>query len=541
VTARARRARSSALLLAIVAIGLALRLALLPRVAFHTDEYRSLHRALAVANGDLFLDGDPSQKPPLFYMLLAAIFGFTGPSVTAALLPDLVASLASIPLACGIARWLYADEATALLAAWFTSTSLFAVLFAPTILLDPFMVLLLLAAWWAALAGRPGWSGVLAGLACATKQQAIVSLPLVAATVLLFEPAPGTAAARIGAWRSAVRWASGLAAPLAALLAWGLGSARAPLFFVGGQIENERRAIGAPLLVLPWRDGVAELSGRIAGWGRVVAPVLADPWVTALAAVGLLCVAAFASRSTDVAGARGAGASVADAVLASRRRRADVLVAAGIAVHFATLVFVRFRYIDRYVLPLAPLLAIALARTVASAARFVAGAPRGAGANATDGREPARRVLAAALVAVLVAAPLVAFARRSQVARIADRPGVGALYDGRTALRPTLARLAGELAPADEIYCDLFTYPAAAFFLAPRRVRELTADGLADLARDPAASAGGSRIVVWSAELPLKPVRDRLAGRFALVALERPPGLLVFRADPIRDPTAGAG
>src|SRR5690606_14501359 len=97
-------------------------------------------------------------------------------------------------------RRLYGDERVGLLGALLVALSPFDMLFASTAFTDPLLVALLLGAILAAAASRPGVAGVLAGLAWATKQQAILFLPLVAAVLLIGPPArrPVPAESRAG-------------------------------------------------------------------------------------------------------------------------------------------------------------------------------------------------------------------------------------------------------------------------------------------------------------------------------------------------------
>ena len=50
------------------------------RDAYHSDEYRTMGRSLAILRGDIFIEEVPSQKPPLLYMTLAGLYALAGAS-----------------------------------------------------------------------------------------------------------------------------------------------------------------------------------------------------------------------------------------------------------------------------------------------------------------------------------------------------------------------------------------------------------------------------------------------------------------------------
>jgi 4-amino-4-deoxy-L-arabinose transferase-like glycosyltransferase len=503
-------ARERWILLGVVLVGLALQLSMLPRVAYHTDEYRSLHRASLIYDGDYFLDSEPSQKPPLFYFLLAGWFRLFGVSEVAALWLNMAFSLASVLLIHVVARELYGDSLTALISAWLLATARIEVAFAPTIFLDPLMVLLVLAAWSMALKERSVGAGILWGCAFATKQQAVLLLPAVAGSLLV-----GAARPRRRAVKHLLRFAAGVVAVGSGLLLWGLGSARAPLHFLGGQIENERRAVGGSLLWWPWRDPARELATRLLAWGETTAGLLDGAWLAAIGALGIFVLVAHRALRGSAAGTSW-----------RLRWRADALVGAELLFFLAAHVFVRFRVLVRYALPLTPVLCIALARTLRVGLALTA-----------SGSSPARRRVSRVLAAIMLLAPLLSVVVGS--VRVPDPRdhGLGARYSGRPTLRPFLLRQANFLSAEDEVYCDVFTHPAAGFFLRPRKVEELTEDRLAEI--EGGAAPGKSaprRFLLWSGELPLEPIRTRLAGRFDLVAIDQwGDGLRLYRMEPVGD------
>ena len=168
-----------------VALGLVIGLAALIRVSliasnrFHGDEALYSYWGLLVASGkDIFLrQGVIVDKPPVFLYTLALFFRIFGPSETAARLPNILASLASIVIVYHIVADL-ADRRVALLSILFLCLSPFDIQFAPTAFTDPLMVALAVGSCLLALKGRPLPAGVVAGLAVMTKPTAIFFMPL---------------------------------------------------------------------------------------------------------------------------------------------------------------------------------------------------------------------------------------------------------------------------------------------------------------------------------------------------------------------------
>jgi hypothetical protein len=146
---------------------------------FHQDEALYSTWALHIATGrDTLLNGFPVDKPPLFLYTLALFFRLFGPSEVVARLPGVLASTVSVALVYYLARRLY-GRPTALAAAALMALSPFNILFAPTALTDPLLVVLVLGALCLAVEGRWTGAGVVAGLAAVTKQQGLLFLPLV--------------------------------------------------------------------------------------------------------------------------------------------------------------------------------------------------------------------------------------------------------------------------------------------------------------------------------------------------------------------------
>ena len=121
VATRVRAERSIALQAlaapAIVALGAAIRLALISGAGFHPDEALYATWARLIATGqDVWLATRVVDKPPLFIYALAALFGTLGASEEIARVPNEAASIISVALTYLIARDVY-DRRVALLSA----------------------------------------------------------------------------------------------------------------------------------------------------------------------------------------------------------------------------------------------------------------------------------------------------------------------------------------------------------------------------------------------------------------------------------------
>lgn len=157
----------------------------LANLPLHHDEalYGTWARAIADGSDPLLLV-PWIDKPPLVLYLLAFAIRVFGPSELALRAPGVLAGLLAVWATFGLARRI-GGERVAWAAALLMTLSPFAILFAPTAFTDGWLTLFVIAAAWAALAGRPGWAGVLLGLAAASKQQGVMGVPLVLALVVL--------------------------------------------------------------------------------------------------------------------------------------------------------------------------------------------------------------------------------------------------------------------------------------------------------------------------------------------------------------------
>ncbi len=335
--------QTAALLLAML-VPVLLSLNLLADLPFHHDEALYARWAWLIASGqNVWLAETPIDKPPLFLYTLAAALRLLGPSETAARLPSLLATMATVGLTFRLGRRLYGPD-VGLLAAWLTALSPFTVMFAPTALTDPLLTALVLAGCAAAVEGRLGRAGVWLGLAAATKQQGLLFAPLplaLAAAVYLPRMTP-----RQTGW-GAVRYTAGLAAVQAAALAWDAARHQSPGYWQlsainYGGLSLETGAVGERL-----HDFLA-LLGYAAG-----SPVLV--WLFAAGLPVLVGVAGWRYfRARGRPGDQGEtrlGDPIGSPLL--------VLYAAGFLLGHAVF---SFQVWDRYLLGLVPLLALLLAR-----------------------------------------------------------------------------------------------------------------------------------------------------------------------------------
>lgn len=322
---------SLAILIPLILIGAALRFgALGQETRFHPDEalFATFARDAAV-HGRWLLPG-ALDKPPLSLYAAALTMHFVGVQLNplgvldldrrtgefAARLPGAYAGIVLSPLVYALAFALTRDRMAALLAAALTACSPMLAAYSPTAFTDPLMLTLMLAALVAAARGRAAWSGVLLALAFASKQQAIFYMPLIAWLVW-------TRPDRAALLRFGVAFALGVGG----LLAWDVARPEDSLFALAAVNNNPERALVT----------LAELPARLGAWLRAGAPMFGPALLTALVML-----------AASVAGWR------------VRALRPVALYTAGyLLLHWLA----AFNTYDRYLLPVAPLLALLAAHT----------------------------------------------------------------------------------------------------------------------------------------------------------------------------------
>ena len=371
-------------LAAVLVGGLALRLVLLSRPGLHPDEALYASWALRIAEGrDPALLGVLVDKPPLFLYQLAGLFRLAGHAgantadlaglVVAARLAAVGASLVSLVLLWAVARQIYGQRA-ALLAVTLFAVSPLAVRLSSTLLTDPWLVLWMLLGLWAGLNDRSWLTGLACGLAYATKQQAVLLIPLIVA-VYFFSPRlkpfqfvnlPAPSGHRRSIWPLA----SGFLLVFAIVLWWdSLRWQWMPSFW-----QSSATAYGG-LAWAQWSD----LPQRVGQWGELVGYTFGWPLLVLL----VVC--------------SGIGLRLSRRGLAAFDRLLVVFVVMYLVVHLVT----TMPAWDRYVLPLVPLVALLLGYGVASLWDALA---ETAPAEAFTGSRPKlyrRRWLAALLAVVL--------------------------------------------------------------------------------------------------------------------------------------------
>ncbi len=344
--------RSPVALLLILLLALALRLAPWGQNRFLEDEALYAYWGLQIATGtDPMLNNEPVDKPPLHPYLLALSFRLLGQNETAARLPSLLASIASIALTYALARQFPpaphgeegpglrgGDERAALLAALLLALSPFDILFASTAFTDPLLTMWMLAALLAAARDHPGAAGVLAGLAAATKQQGLLCLPLIAAVGMI-----KMADAQSRTWDKTARFVAGFAVVVAGVVWWDAARTQRPGFW-----QQSLISYGGLGLVQP-----QNLAARAAGWLRLVGLFWGSPWFNALLMAAIVAwTAGSRVRQTPLPGLRRwnsllQGPRLMDWALL-------IFIAGFLLVHW----LVSFQVWDRYLLPLVPLTAL---------------------------------------------------------------------------------------------------------------------------------------------------------------------------------------
>ncbi len=244
---------------------------------FQADEalFATWARLIAVWR-DPLLANQVVDKPPLLFYLQALFYPLLGPTEIAARLPNLIASILLIPLT-GMLTWrLFRNSVTALIAAAIITTSPLLVQFSATGYTDPLLSALALASILFAsstniLGGnethaspqkRGRWaflSGLVFGLALATKYQALLLLPLLAGLFYIFR------------WKRALwfRWLAGFSLILLVIVVWDLIRSDSPSIF-NAQISS----YGGLRFIWSW-----ELWPRLRSWAEQWRFLLGTPFL----------------------------------------------------------------------------------------------------------------------------------------------------------------------------------------------------------------------------------------------------------------------
>jgi len=324
------------LALFLVLIGTALRAAPLIQNRFHPDEalYATLAR-LIVSGRDPWLSQTPLlvDKPPLAYYTLAGFVALTGASELSVRLPSLFASVLSLALAFRLARQFWHRWDGALLSLLLMALSPFAILFAPTAFTDSLMTTGILAALSSVASRRWGWGGLWLGVSIAFKQSALFFIPLIALVGVIHVLMVGNQRQPRARW---LIFFAALAACLVLMLGWDIARQPAPSFW------NAAAAVNNPGRVAR----SAEVWPRALGWLHWLGYVTANPLADWFLVVTVSAVIPF------------------EILLKSDRRRASVtlILVSFLLAYVAINWLVAFPILDRYLLPLIPLIALLVGR-----------------------------------------------------------------------------------------------------------------------------------------------------------------------------------
>lgn len=315
------------LLIGVLWVGLALRLPLLDRFPFHQDEAIYGYWARYARHVDPFFLHVWPDKPPLYLWLLSGTFELLGTTPAAARLLNIAISTLTIAAVAALARTWWGARA-GVLAGLLLALNPFAISFAPTAFTDPLLVLAGMLALLNAVHRRFFWMGVWLGVAIMTKQQGVFFIPLALGFALYVQRSHGRLLHRATAggvgfllvvapvvWWDSLRWA-------VAPSPWDLGA----------------RNAGGLTLAAP-----GQWFARTPAWLELGGYLLGSGWLWWLSLV-LLTFGAFRRRqlhrAPDAAPALGLA----------------LWGAAFLALHIVTTVQIW----DRYLLPLAPIVALLL-------------------------------------------------------------------------------------------------------------------------------------------------------------------------------------
>lgn len=332
-------------------VGLALRAPGLFDNTFQADEalFAFFARLIAVWR-DPLLQGQIVDKPPLLFYLQALFYPLFGAVEWAARLPSLVASLLLIPLV-GVWTWqLYRDELSVALAAAFVTFSPLLIQFSPSAFIDPLMTALLIVSLYCVsrnratsasmvtgITRRAGWqalfAGLFFGLSVASKYQAWLFLPLIAGLALI----------NGWGWRQFRWWMAGFLPVVAAVLLWDV--ARTGTVSLPGA---QWASYGGLRLAWSW-----ELWPRFEAWGEQWGYLLHAPVLGFAALLALPPFLALVIYHQD------------------RESAVDQLLVVFAAAYFLLHWLLAVPIWDRYLVPVAPVAGLVMARVLVRLVTFV--------------------------------------------------------------------------------------------------------------------------------------------------------------------------
>jgi 4-amino-4-deoxy-L-arabinose transferase-like glycosyltransferase len=313
---------------------------------FHADEALYGSWGLLIGRGqDPWLARAPVYKPPLLPYLVAGAQICFGNSEFAARFSGVAAGLLLVALAAALAHALYRERWTVAAAAMGIALSPLAILFSATAFTDPVMVTLGLAACVAAVRGRPGWAGVLAGLSFAAKQTGLAWLPLAMALGL-------SARASNPRSHTAAKMGAGFAVCVALVWAWDVAR-----MAQGAESFWQLGVAGYGGLRLIWPQ---ELWRRLREWSALSRYFFVSPVVNSVLLVGLPVLAWHAIMHRRY----------------TREALVDLLLVSFSLAYILLHWLWAFPIWDRYLLPLTPVIAILLGRVLSLVLSYIQPAMR---------------------------------------------------------------------------------------------------------------------------------------------------------------------
>lgn len=339
MTQNAHRALNRWTLVIITLLAWALRTSLISHYPLHPDEALYGYWGLLIGRGrDPWLATVPVYKPPLWPYLLAGTEALLGRSKFAVRLPGLFTGLLTVPLTAALARALYHDRRTACMAAIGTALSPLTIAFSASAFLDPPMTALGLSACTAALCNRPRWAGILAGLSFATKQTGLIWLPL----IMLFQVPQAAQSPRPRRQSGAhlIQTLLGFSPIVGLIFAWdAVRVARG----AGGFWRVGLIGYGGLRLIWP-----QELAPRLRGWIATARHIFTSPVINGVLLIGLPLLTLQALKRR----------------FRTREAFVDLTLISFSLIYFLLHWLIAFPVWARYLLPLAPVLAILLGRAI---------------------------------------------------------------------------------------------------------------------------------------------------------------------------------
>jgi 4-amino-4-deoxy-L-arabinose transferase-like glycosyltransferase len=368
---------TSRLLLVVAALLVATQLsaAHLLENRFHQDEalYATFARFVASGPGrGLLLSHMLVDKPPLAFYLNGLSVAVLGPSEFAVRLPTFLASILSVALVYAIGRRLFGAPAS-LAAAWVMTLSPFAIQFSITVFVDPLLTTWILLAILCLVRGKPGWGALALALAWATKQTALLFVPVALLLGLASLPPPvNRRSAAIFLARATLLSAAGIMLVTFLVMAWDNRRGAPISLFQQGYSDNASSRLATPAELQP----------------RAVAILRFLHYFTGNDAVSLVFLAGLA------------GALAFDLSQGARATWVDALLVIYLTGYLAGYWLISLNLFDRYFLPLVPLWALLAGRVLDLAGRAATVGLAWLGRR--TGLAPARVRPAAALIAHVV-------------------------------------------------------------------------------------------------------------------------------------------